>query len=479
MNSSIIYITKFIEEYKLNNDIIDIENLKKELYKKSLMSKHYEEDNLLLVYHKFELPTNTSIEKECRSLAIDTKTLKIISYTCENPICNKEAQHILINNSSCYKEIYKCYEGTLLSLFNHNNKWYLSTRRCLDANESTLNNKSHYDMFMDVLNKENLTFDEFTNKFNVNYGYYFVLLHYENKNIINYEKIFGEKYSKLCLIFTRDKETQEELEDNNFIETENIFKSQKTDMDYFTEENKTLNLDLNCEGIIIKLKNDEKEYLLKLQTISYQFLKATTINSNIYKDYLYLYQMDFLKNYLENYASNKYSNKIVNSKNTSEEFDTIGVIDAVFKVLTSELFELYKLFWDFKTKEQKNIELYKLLPKEYKYILYQLRGIFFKIKASNIKSKADNNNEFNTFGIKNIYQYLKSMNSIYLIALLKQRKLMSNWLNINNDVNLQLFRSITIKCDKVHLKLTAIYLNKLFPEINSTEIPIIENIENI
>ena len=33
------------------------------------------------------------------------------------------------------------------------------------------------------------------------------------------------------------------------------------------------------------------------------------------------------------------------------------------------------------------------------------------------------------------------------------------------------FRQISDKCDKVHSKLIAIYINKLFPEILSTDLP--------
>jgi hypothetical protein len=40
-----------------------------------------------------------------------------------------------------------------------------------------------------------------------------------------------------------------------------------------------------------------------------------------------------------------------------------------------------------------------------------------------------------------------------------------------NDDNLKKFNSISNKCDKVHLKLTAIYTNILFPEIMPDDIP--------
>ena len=77
------------------------------------------------------------------------------------------------------KIITKCYEGTLLSLF-FKDKWFLSTRRCLNSNDSVWGNdeKSHYSMFMDVLNNSGFeSFESFTSLLNKDNCYYFVLIH--------------------------------------------------------------------------------------------------------------------------------------------------------------------------------------------------------------------------------------------------------------------------------------------------------------
>jgi hypothetical protein len=472
MSSPITYITEFINNYKLNNDgAIDIENFRKELFTKSIMAKCDEKSKLILLYHKYDLPIKSELEKECRSVIIDAETLQVVSYTCNNPIYNKEAQQFIINTTPIDMNIFKCYEGSLLSLFNHNDTWYLSTRRCLDSRDSLWNSKSHYDMFIDVLKKENLTFDEFTNKLNPNYGYYFVLIHHENKQIINYSNIFDIEYSKLCLIFVRDKETQSEI-DETLCDYKHIFAPERITMEEFTEENKKLDINIKNEGIIIKL-NSGKECILKLQTISYQFSKAMGPDSNIYKGYIYLYQISALKDYIKNYSNHKNYGKIVNPKNSAESYDTIGVIDSMFKVLTSELFELFKLLWDIKKGTKQNEELYKTLPKEYKDILFKLRGIYFKIKSDNISSETKT-----MFSINYIYLYLKSLDVEHICALLRQRKLMFNWMLLEStNEYLKLFKTISNHCDKMKCKLTAIYINVLFPDILSTEVPLIDKNE--
>ena len=80
------------------------------------------------------------------------------------------------------------------------------------------------------------------------------------------------------------------------------------------------------------------------------------------------------------------------------------------------------------------------------------------------------------FGVKDIYQYLKLIDIEQLCALIRQRKLMFNWVIINKtNTNLNLFRTISNKCEKVHLKLFAIFTNKIFPEIMPTDIPQVLN----
>jgi hypothetical protein len=465
MSCPITLINNIINEYKEMN----IEDFRKKLYEDySIMTKYHEENNLMIVYHKYDMPTKSVFEQDCRSLVIDMESRNIISYTCPNPISNRRAQQFLLNNTDLELDMYKCYEGTILSLFNHNDKWYLSTRRCLDSKQSIWNNSNYHDMFMDVLNKDSISFEDFTSKLNPNYGYYFILIHHNNKSVIDYSKQFGENYARLCLVFVRNKSDQTEIFDYEFNFSDNIFKPEKMKMEDFAESNKSINMDVSVEGIIIKTIKDNKPYLFKLQTNSYQFHKAIGPDSNIYKGYLYLYQSGELKSYIQNSVEHKNLEKIVNPYNISETFDTVGVVDCVFKVITSELFELYKLLWKLNNGEHQNLELYNMLPKEYKDILYGLRGLYYKIKAKVSQTKQ-------LFGIKDIYQYLKSIDVDHFIALLRQRKLMFNWVVINKtNPNLNLFKTINNHCDKVHLKLMAIFTNKLFPDISPSDIPIVE-----
>ena len=477
-----------ITDYIKNSENTD--TLIKTLYKQGIMTKLYPEDKLLLIYTKFEdtqyIKNNIQLKNECRSLIIDTEEKEIVSYTCNTPICNLEAMNYLLEHNESQINIFKCYEGTLMSLFFNRDKWYLSTRRCLDSKQSIWNNNSHYDLFMSVLKEEGYNeFDEFTDLLDKDYCYNFILIHHNNKNIVDYRKQFGEDYKKLCLAFVRKKDDLSEVEYvemKNMLpnkDSKNIFIADKVDslQEYNSKINNFDNEDMmNCsdEGVIIKLKNENNVNIyLKLQTYPYQFNKAIGSEKNIFKGFISLYQNDKLAKYLEKNNNLVNYKKIVNPINVQESYDTIGVVDSVFKVCTSELFELFKLLWNLKTGKQLNQNdngLYNLLPKEYKTILYGIRGIYFKNKSETFNSSTQTKKIY--LQIKDIYQYIKTLDINVLEQFLRVRKLMLNWVRLDqNNEYLKEFKKISEKCDNVHFKLAAIFTNKLFPSIMPDDLP--------
>lgn len=480
MESPHFLITDYIKNLE------DTETFRNTLYKKGIMTKYYPDEKLLLVYTKFEDTPydNTQLKNECRSLIVDVEDKVIVSYTCNTPICNLEAMNYLLEHNDNTMEIYKCYEGTLMSLFYNKGKWFLSTRRCLDSKNSIWNEHSHFDLFMEVLKEDGYeTFEEFTSNLNESYCYNFILIHHNNKNIVNYTKQFGENYKKLCLAFVRNKNDLSEVEYKkiedilSFKVFKNIFISEEVESleTYTSNLNNYNNEDmLTCsdEGIIIKTINDNKtNTYLKIQTYPYQFHKAIGLEKNIFKGFINLYQNDKLVSYLENNSNLNNYKKIVNPINTQESYDTVGVVDSVFKVCTSELYELFKLLWNLKTGKHMDNALYDILPKEYKSMLYGIRGIYFKNK-SEIYNSEDKTQKKIYLQIKDIYQYIKSIDIDTFEEYLRVRKLMNNWVKLeSNNEQLKKFNKINEKCDKVHFKLTAIFTNKLFPNIMPDDLP--------
>ena len=459
-----------INDYIQNNDV-NLKNIRETLYNQGVLTKDYEEDGLILLYNRFESKNKKPLEMECRSVILDRNNFNIISYTCNTPIMNIDAMNYILKTSEKKKEFYECYEGTLLSLFYFNDKWYLSTRRCLDSKKSMWNNRSYYDMFNDVLNLDNDDFESFTNKLDKKLSYYFILIHSDNKNIVDYSSYFGEGYTKLCLAIVRD-ENQDEVNLKNLelsILNDNIFLPKELEnLDNLDEDNKnSLFLDSpKSEGIIVKIFDQNKIKYLKLQNVNYQFQCAIGIEKNMYTGLVHLYQKNKLVDFLKNNNNFEKYKKIANPKNENEKYDTIGIVDSIFKVLTSELFELYNILWNDQTNDHKNENLYKELPKEYKEVLFALRGVLYKNKF-----KFKNSNKLITLTKKDIYYHLKKLDSSEIVNLLRVRKLMFNLVKITDVNDLKIFSKISNNSDKVHLKLTAIYTNLLFPEILEDDVP--------
>ena len=87
--------------------------------------------------------------------------------------------------------------------------------------------------------------------------------------------------------------------------------------------------------------------------------------------------------------------------------------------------------------------------------------------------------------LKKMINYLKNIPTDQFIAFIRMRKLMFNWvkyevsdkkqntMEVDNTLidALKDFATISNFCDKVHLKLCAIFTSKLFPSITPVDIP--------
>ena len=445
------------------NGLTNIDDINKHLFQTyNIMTKDFPELDMTIYYNKYDNKHKTQIEMATRSVILSRTTHKVICYTCPTPIYNMDAVQYLWRNQDKSRETYVCYEGSLISIFNYNNKWHIASRKNIYENE---NLGGQYKMFMDVLESDNMTLDEFTNKLDKKYSYHFVLIHHENDNIVNYVTQFGKNYKKLCFIFARDIDTQKEINDiNTTFVSSNIFlpnKIEDTDAKKFIADLSNTNFinQPEHEGIIIKLNNN----ILKLQSAAYQFHKAIGTEKNMYRGFLSLYQNNSLKNFFIN--DNAKFKKIVNPLNQTESFDTIGIIDALFKVITAELYHLFYTIWNDKGGHL-NKDLYNKLPKEYKDILYYIKGIFYTNKVKYIEG-----DEETILKLKDVYNYIKSIDTHIFEKFIRCRKLMLNWVRLEKSNNTELFNKTLHHSEKVFYKLSAIYTTKLFPEIMPDDLP--------
>lgn len=437
-------ISPKLQLQKLIQHSKNIDELKEKLLDKTKDLYFSQNDELLLISNDYtkNVKNMSELERECRSVIVDNN-LKIICYTFDSIYYNEDAkEYLIINDNINNIQINKCYEGTLITFYYYNNNWKISTRKSLDANKSYFHSKkSYYELVKDVVGD----LDEFTNKLDTNYYYMFVLVHYENINLVNYSHEFGNEYKKLIHIMTRNIEHQEvllELKENFIIIPERY--QDYTMLDNLNQKS-LYKFPLKDEGLVIKVYNNDtgKSNILKLQSNAYICLKNIKPNTNDKIQALFeQFQKDKLREHFKYFEADK---KI------GENYDTLGVIVATIKIITSELLELFKLLWDIRTGKNKNKKLYDSLPLEYKRILYNIRGVYFKNKGKYIDAKRKGDvYQTKILRIKDIYNIIKcTCTSREIINLIIARRQLKNIKEISN------------KCDYISLKMMSIIDNAI------------------
>jgi len=182
----------------------------------NIFIKEWDDSDLVMLTNNFTKNNHkiTNVERECRSMIVSKTTLEIICYTYDDIYYNQEAKDYLIKNNTYERKIQECFEGTLLSLYYYNDKWNIATRRCIDASNSIwMSNKSHFDMFTESINT---SFDDFVSYLKTDINYFFVLVHHQNKHIVDYTEYFNDnEYKKVIHVMSRDRNTHSEIDIND------------------------------------------------------------------------------------------------------------------------------------------------------------------------------------------------------------------------------------------------------------------------
>ena len=174
-------ITSFLSE----NSVFNVDSLIKFVYSKMknksyhhrIHYRNYDENLIQLYTESSQEHTKWPIFNACRSIVIDKLQNKIISYSHPNiEYLEYEVAKQYLQESANQK-FTESHEGTLISIFHHNNKWYYGTRRQLDmymTNNISYGKKSelsHGEMFEDALSKLEITIDEFESSLTIgNFG---------------------------------------------------------------------------------------------------------------------------------------------------------------------------------------------------------------------------------------------------------------------------------------------------------------------
>ena len=371
-----------IQTYLSSNPTFNIDALVKFIYSQipnkpyhhRIHYKKYPEHNLVQLFTESSQEySKNQLFNACRSILFDTVNNKIISYSHPNIDYVNQLPENLEETSFT-----ESHEGTLISVFYYNNKWFYATRREIDmykTHKISSNFKSelsHGLMFEDALSKLNMTKEQFESKLNPENQYYMELVHYQNTFNISFESRFGDNYAKLFLLFIRNgfsviPGSIENIENNPVLSLDQV----------------KMNLsDLNAvvEGYIYQ---KDQNICKLLHPSYYEKMKFNPGLRTVQEQYIYLYQKDLLLEYVTK------NNKVVyKTPEIGESVESVGITASIFLYVGQRLLDIYYKFNN-NSMVHKQEELFKkLFQQDNKYylifhILGMMKGIH-KNKQLNI-----------------------------------------------------------------------------------------------
>ena len=226
----------------LTEDNVDFnDTLRIKLFKKYIKTK--ETENLFLLYTPSVIKNEEQIHTECNGLIFDKKTLKLV---CGN-------QYNFVKRLPIKDEIDSieyCEDGTIIRMYYYNDKWNISTNKCIDANNSFWSSdKSFKEMFLEIFE------DSYYNKMNTSKSYIFVLKHTNNMNIIKHYE------NSIVYLLNIDNNTEDIDYINPF---KDVISPLKTDQELIRLFNENPDL-ISSFDFNSLFKNDKRGLILKLR----------------------------------------------------------------------------------------------------------------------------------------------------------------------------------------------------------------------
>jgi len=320
---------------------------------------------------------------ECRSIILDfSRSIGnnvVISYANSIPI-RSSVQNYLNNHYDTSDLCYGALDGTLITAYFHENDWHFGTSSCPDINSSKFShpNKSHGFMFDEVLfeiykNKvdasdptiSKILRDLFTSNLSRLYSYEFVLIHYENKHIVDYSPILGEGYKYLFHINTKNRITlvEEDIR-NKPLEILGVKYPY-----YFSDLNEAIQYAENTENSLIIKKANKQLFKVSNDSI----LHKEEVHSNNYNkwyNFIYVYMLQKPDYSIDKYIQEFYPDLI------SKIDEISGVITQSFSLMTDIIYNLYIATTNYYPKYKRfktNLDLDRTLNPLLRFHLAQLR----------------------------------------------------------------------------------------------------------
>lgn len=459
----------------LFNSLTDCLNkyIRQKKYWPMIQTKQFkgENKNIVLLHNSYkrdDVEHFKELYDEVRSVVLDLSSLEgtniVVSLADKTPnrITDVEYEKISDENDVCELS----YEGTMIYVYNHNDKWFFGTTTCPSMDNSMYFHptKTHGRMFDEYLEKifknssneeddimmddDNISInnsklrDMFCKKLNKSYTYAFMLVHHQNKHVMDYTSIFGNEYIELFHIFTREKVTTKLIEYK--LDLPIKYTEKTTNKKEALEALRTNDM---IYSLIVTNLNSSVSHKVSLSKII-EHENENIGNSNVWMNLLHVY---LSKN--NKFKINDYINKYLNQEEQKEVFnmyvDSVGmklsptfIIDTTMKFIAELLNFTYQstTHYDNVTKKYKiEIEKDRMLYSNIRYHMAQLRDFHKKFYSRN--SVLEN---------KHIMRYLCNLrlkDIRLLIQHIQKEEIYYQYMNYNVNVSINIL-NMKLKGDK-------------------------------
>ena len=407
------------------------------------VKKFKNNDDIVLLHNNYKMSDiceYKELYEQCRSIVLDFSLSYnnnvVVTYANSIPRRISYEEYI----SKIYSDTDKCYEaydGTIITVYNYKNQWYFGTSSCPDANSSKFSHptKSHGKMFDEVLlqlyskspeivemlshiqpdNVSETLRAMFVSNLNSENAYEFVLIHSDNKHIIDYTDVLGENYKELVHINTKNRITLEEY-DINMSSIQELYNMGVRYPAYFADINQA-NLHINQNksyGLIIKKKTEGENFsrLYKISSAYINYREETDpCHPNIWMNILSVYMKNKQNYTIKDYIATYNPNIEIPIDNNGRHIDPTYLVHTIISTIKDSLYSYYKSTTTYNptyNRYKMNKEMDKQFAPIIQYHLAQLRNL--QITTFNKKLITSSN----------IYYYLCQCNDIKNIKTLIQ-----------------------------------------------------------
>ena len=221
------------------------------------VKKFFSEPDLVLLHNTYKREDTAHFQQlydECRSVVLNmTAPIGeniVVTYASSIPQRLSDVEYEAFQEDTDVVEL--AYEGTVVTTYHYNNKWYFGTTGCptIDSSRYHHPTKTHGIMLDEALGQSR---EEFVERLDPTKAYAFLLIHHDNKHLVDYTKLFDgdAEYAKLVCLSCKDRVTFEECPTTGVIVSSDhlktAFASPSAALEYLRDEANT-----PVYGLIVK-----------------------------------------------------------------------------------------------------------------------------------------------------------------------------------------------------------------------------------